>query len=674
MNSLNPPQQRAVEYIDGPLLVLAGAGSGKTRVITEKISYLIRLCGYAPEKIRAVTFTNKAAQEMRHRLSANLGQEARGVKISTFHTLGLQIVRADLELFSLRSGFSIFDAEDSAGLMKELAMQERVVETDIIKTCQALISSWKNDLLTPQAAMQQAENAVEQKAAALFERYQRSLAAYNAVDFDDLIYRPVIALQQNPELQNKWHRRIHYLLVDEYQDTNTSQYKLIQLLSSARNMFTVVGDDDQSIYAWRGARPENLTKLQEDYHALELVMLEQNYRSTPTILNAANHLIANNPHLIEKKLWSSLSPGELIQIECRADENDEVDSIVNSILDQRLRHNSSLADFAVLYRSNFQARLLEIRLQSDQLPYRISGGTSFFARNEIKDVMSYLRLLINPDDDTAFLRVVNVPRRGIGTQTLETLASYAQASQVGLLTACSHLGLQTELPPRSLGFVREFASWLDAKQGFLVEKPMACIRELLEDINYQDWLLQNSGSESVADKRWANVQFLLTSIEKDLARLTTDANTQDEEGDALIETVIGRLILRDMLEQQDDEDSLDQIQLLTLHAAKGLEFKHVFVMGVEEDILPHRNSADEDSLQEERRLAYVGITRAQQSLTLSYAKKRTQHGKAQRCEPSRFLSELPDDCVQWPQRDGLTPEESKQRAENTLSSLQAMFD
>ncbi len=669
LNSLNAPQQRAVKYIDGPMLVLAGAGSGKTRVITEKIAYLVDQCGYTPNKIIAVTFTNKAAQEMRHRLSATLGKQARGVGISTFHTLGLQILRRDLALFELNNGFSIFDAEDSMGLLKELAMHERGDEVEIVKTCQYLISEWKNELLRPADVRSLASNPVELQAAALFERYQRSLAAYNAVDFDDLIYRPVLALRDNPELLEKWQSRVHYLLVDEYQDTNTSQYELVQLLTSSRQMLTVVGDDDQSIYAWRGARPENLGKLQEDYHQLELVKLEQNYRSTPTILNAANQLIANNPHVFEKQLWSSLAPGEPIRIECRTDDQDEVDYIVDSILDRRLRSSADLSDFAVLYRGNFQARLLEMRLQADQLPYRISGGTSFFARNEIKDVMAYLRLLVNPDDDSAFLRVVNVPRRGIGAQTLETVAAYAKSRDCGLLSACSELGLYTQLTGKAAQSVRGFGDWLIAKQRYLAESPMAAVRELLADIAYEDWLLQNSSTPAAAEKRWANVQFLLGSIEKDL-----NNRDEEEETDQAIEAVIGKLVLRDMLERQENEEEMDQIQLLTLHAAKGLEFRHVFMMGVEERILPHHNSIDEGNIDEERRLAYVGITRAQETLTMVYTRKRKQHGHVIDCEPSRFLDELPGDCIHWPQRNAASPEANQQRGEQTLSGLKALFD
>ncbi len=657
-----------MRYIDGPLLVLAGAGSGKTRVITEKIAYLVRQCGFAPRKIAAVTFTNKAAQEMRERVSQVLGKEASGINIATFHTLGLKILRSNLELFGLKNGFSIFDAQDALGLLKDLSLQDRNADAEISNVCQQLISQWKNELLTPAEVLSKATNPIEQQAAMLFESYERSLRVYNAVDFDDLIYLPVKALQEHPELLQKWQNRINYLLVDEYQDTNTSQYLLVQLLTRGRNMFTVVGDDDQSIYTWRGARPENLNSLQDDYPSLELVKLEQNYRSTPTILNAANQLIANNEHLFEKKLWSQMAPGEAIRIERRADENDEVDYIVNAILDRKLRNNAQLGDFAILYRGNFQARLLEMRLQAEQLSYKISGGTSFFARNEIKDVMAYLRLLINADDDTAFLRIINVPRRGIGTQTLETLAGYAQQRERGLLSACSEIGLESTLGGKGLDSVQRFSQWMESKQRLLIDEPMRCIREILDDIGYEDWLLQNSSAVTTAERRWANVQFLLTCIEKDLK----EAQADDE--DTGIEKIISRLILRDLLDQQQEDQDTDKIQLLTLHASKGLEFKHVFMMGVEEQILPHRTSVEEGNIDEERRLAYVGITRAQQTLAITYVRKRKQYGESVSCDPSRFLDELPEDCIYWIGKTEATPEQNKQRAEQTLGGLKALFD
>ncbi len=665
MTRPNPPQREAIRYIDGPLLVLAGAGSGKTRVIIEKIAYLIQQCDYSAKRITAVTFTNKAAQEMTQRVRANLGERAKGLRISTFHALGLNIIRAELEALNLKRGFSIFDAQDSMALLQDLALQERLGDSEVISTCQHLISQWKNDLLGPEQVSQLAENGVERQAAALYAKYERSLQAYNAVDFDDLISKPVRLLQTDATVRERWQNNIHYMLVDEYQDTNTSQYQLLQLITGSRAMFTVVGDDDQSIYSWRGARPENLDILQSDYPQLKAIKLEQNYRSTQTILGAANHLIANNPHSFEKRLWSELGLGESVHVERRADENDEIEYVVNEILDHRLRHKSELQDFAVLYRSNFQARLLEMRLQAEQLPYRISGGTSFFARNEIKDLMAYLRLLINPVDDGAMLRVINTPRRGIGAQTLETLATYAQSRDTGLLAACSEMGLTSLLEGKALHKVQQFGRWMEDRQRALQHEPVAAIKQLLSDIDYEDWLLQNSSSTATAERRWANVQFLISAIEKDV-KAAGDA--------AEIEKIIAKLVLRDLLDRQENEEDFDRIQLLTLHAAKGLEFKHVYIIGFEEELLPHRNSVEPAAIEEERRLAYVGMTRAQQTLTLSYAARRKKYGEVVACEPSRFLEELPQQFIVWPAKTALSPEQNKARGEQTMGSLKALFD
>lgn len=665
MSRLNSQQREAIRYIDGPLLVLAGAGSGKTRVIIEKIAYLIQHCGHPAKRITAVTFTNKAAQEITRRVRASLGKRATGLKVSTFHALGLTIIRSELAALNLKRGFSIFDGQDSLALLQDLALQNQMASANITSTCQQLISQWKNDLLDPQQISQLAGNGVEQQAAALYAQYERSLQAYNAVDFDDLISKPVRLLRSDATARERWQNNIHYMLADEYQDTNTSQYQLLRLLTGSRAAFTVVGDDDQSIYSWRGARPENLDILQSDYARLKVVKLEQNYRSTQTILSAANHLIANNPHNFEKRLWSKLGLGDNVHIERRADENDEVECIVNEIFDRRLRHRCELQDFAVLYRSNHQARLLELRLQAEQLPYRISGGTSFFARNEIKDLMAYLRLLINPADDSALLRIINTPRRGIGAQTLEHLAAYAQTRDNGLLTACTEIGLTRLLQGKALRKVQDFGHWMEERQRALPSEPVATIKQLLTDIDYQDWLLQNSSSTTTAERRWANVQFLLNAIEKDVSTGGDDAD---------IEKIIAKLVLRDLLDQQEKEEDFDRIQLLTLHAAKGLEFKHVFIIGFEEELLPHRNSVEPAAIEEERRLAYVGMTRAQQTLTLSYAARRNKYGKIVACEPSRFLSELPEQYVLWPAKTALSPEQNKARGKQTMGSLKALFD
>ena len=415
MTRLNDRQNEAVKYVSGPLLVLAGAGSGKTSVITTKIAYLIQECGLKARNIVAVTFTNKAAREMKERVGRIVkGKASHGLTVSTFHNLGMNIIRKEYKALGFKPGFSIFDQTDARALLAELMQKQMSDGEDSVDLVQHTISSWKNDLVLPQQALDRARNEEEMLAARVYLHYTRTLKAYNAVDFDDLILLPVQLFREHPDVLTKWQNRIHYLLVDEYQDTNSSQYLMVRQLVGDRGKLTVVGDDDQSIYAWRGARPENLVQLQEDYPGLKLVKLEQNYRSTSRILKAANVLIANNPHVFDKKLWSDLGHGDEIRvIRCR-NEDAEAERVATEILTHRLKQQTSYRDYAILYRGNFQSRLLEMKLQQHQVPYHINGGTSFFSRAEVKDMMAYLRLLVNPDDDSAFLRIVNVPRREIG--------------------------------------------------------------------------------------------------------------------------------------------------------------------------------------------------------------------------------------------------------------------
>lgn len=680
MTSLNPRQREAVRYIDGPLLVLAGAGSGKTSVITRKIAYLVEECGMEARHIAAVTFTNKAAREMRERVSKLVsGPAAKGLTVSTFHTLGLTILRREHRKLGFKSGFSIFDAEDCLSLIRELLIAEHGGDSDQAGVIQQRISAWKNDFVTPEQAAAIAQGPAGMLCAQAYIRYQRALKAYNAVDFDDLILRPAQLFASDAEVLEQWRSRIRYLLVDEYQDTNGAQYQLVKLLVGNRQGLTVVGDDDQSIYAWRGARPENLAQLQTDYPHLKVVKLEQNYRSTGRILRSANHIIANNPHVFEKALWSEFGPGDPIRIIRCASEDAECERVAGEILDHKLRHRSRFGDYAVLYRGNHQAKLLELKLQEFQIPYKISGGTSFFGRNEIKDVMAYLRLLINPDDDNAFLRIVNVPRRKIGASTLEGLGTYATERGISMHAACEEIGLQSHLPEAALSRLREFVDWLWAtRRRMQGDDAIDAIKGMLRDIDYEDWLQQNSSSPTIAERRMGNVMTLIGSLEKSLQR--ADDENEREVGDTMgedngIEAAITKLVLRDLLErQQDDEESDDRVQLMTLHAAKGLEFPHVYIIGMEEELLPHRNSIGADTIEEERRLCYVGITRAQRNLTLTLCAKRKQFGEMQHCEPSRFLAELPSEDVVWEGRDAPDPEQTKTRARETLAGLRNLLD
>lgn len=670
MAQLNPRQSEAVHYISGPCLVLAGAGSGKTSVITRKITYLIEECGYSARNIAALTFTNKAAREMKDRVQGLVkGKAARGLTVSTFHNLGLNIIRQEHKLLGFKPGFSIFDAEDARALLKDLMLRDGEIDTDHLDLVQNTISNWKNDLVCPDMAASRAQSPGEAGIAHVYERYTKALKAYNATDFDDLILIPVQLFQRHPEVLERWQRKIRYLLVDEYQDTNGAQYSLVKMLIGIRGCLTVVGDDDQSIYAWRGAKPENLSLLKEDFPALKVIMLEQNYRSTSRILRTANHLISHNPHEFNKALWSEMGLGEDIRVIRCANEDAEAERVATEILTQRLRRSISFKDFAVLYRGNHQARLLEFKLQQHQIPYSIAGGTSFFSRTEIKDIMSYLKLIVNPDDDNAFLRIINTPRRQIGTGTLEALGRYAFERDCSMFAACSEIGLASHLPKKGLERIQRFTQWLEnIKQACAQNDPIAVLRQMLDDIDYEGWLHQNASSPKAAERRLENVHYLIDSIKTILER-------GFEEGeDTSLEDAITKLILRDMLERQEEEEEFDQVQLMTLHASKGLEYPHVFMIGLEEDLLPHRTSIEEDNIEEERRLTYVGITRARKTLTMTLAGKRKQFGEILETSPSRFLEELPEEDVSWEGFGQATPEANQAKGEETINSLLNMFD
>ncbi|MCO7515357.1 DNA helicase Rep [Pseudomonas guariconensis] len=667
MSRLNPRQQEACDYVGGPLLVLAGAGSGKTSVITRKIAHLIQNCGIRAQYIVAMTFTNKAAREMKERVGTLLRPgEGRGLTVCTFHNLGLNIIRREHERLGYKPGFSIFDETDIKALLSDI-MQKEYSGDDGIDEIKNMIGAWKNDLILPAEALEKARNPREQTAAIVYTHYQRTLKAFNAVDFDDLILLPVKLFEEHKDVLERWQNRVRYLLVDEYQDTNASQYLLVKMLIGMRNQFTVVGDDDQSIYAWRGARPENLMLLKEDYPSLKVVMLEQNYRSTSRILRCANVLIANNPHAFEKQLWSEMGVGDEIRVIRCKNEEAEAERVAMEILTLHLRTNRPYSDFAILYRGNYQAKLIELKLQHHQVPYRLSGGNSFFGRQEVKDLMAYLRLLVNPDDDNAYLRVINVPRREIGSTTLEKLGNYATERGVSMYAASDELGLGEHLDARYTERLQRFKHWLDGvRQRVALEDPIAALHEMIRDIDYENWIRQNTASDKAAEFRISNVWFLIDALKNTLEK--------DEEGDMTIEDAIGKLVLRDMLErQQEEEENAEGVQMMTLHASKGLEFPYVFIMGMEEEILPHRSSIEADTIEEERRLAYVGITRARQTLAFTFAAKRKQYGEIIDCTPSRFLDELPPDDLAWEGLEDAPTEVRAARGNNALADIRAML-
>ena len=639
---LNPQQNAAVKYISGPCLVLAGAGSGKTRVIINKIAYLIQECDMPARHIAAVTFTNKAAREMRERINHQLPKTAtRGLTISTFHTLGLEILKKEYRHIGYKANFTLFDDQDSMALLKELSEHDIQGDKDILRALQSKISSWKNELTLPAKALTEAKDAQSISFANYYQQYTQQLTAYNALDFDDLILMPTLLFQHNSEVRAKWQHKIQYLLVDEYQDTNTSQYQLVKWLVGERQRFTVVGDDDQSIYSWRGARPQNLVLLKTDFPSLNVIKLEQNYRSAERILKAANILIANNPHEFDKQLFSENGYGVPLKVLPCKHEEDEAEKVVAEIISHRFINRSQYRDYALLYRGNHQSRLFEKALMTNRIPYKISGGTSFFSRSEIKDVMAYLRLVVNQDDDNALLRIINVPRREIGAATLQQIGTLANEKHISLFEACCDSELSMHLSARAHNAVKQFAQWIvSVADNVQRAEPAEAIRDLIRQSHYEAWLFETSASPKAAEMALKNVNELYRWI-------TEMLQGKDDEEPMTLPEVVTRLTLRDMMERQEQEDNADQVQLLTLHASKGLEFPYVFMVGMEEGILPHQSSIDEDNVEEERRLAYVGITRAQRELFFTYAKERRQFGEVVRPEPSRFLYELPQDDLDW---------------------------
>ena len=633
---LNPAQREAVRYLDGPLLVLAGAGSGKTRVITEKIAHLLAR-GHEAKHIAAITFTNKAAREMRERAAGLLaaqgkGQLAADVTISTFHALGLKIIRGDAAAFGLKPGFSIFDPGDIEPIVADLLP---TTDRARARAAQWRISAWKNALQSPAAAKKAARCDDERAAAEAYHRYDDTLRAYQAVDFDDLIALPIGLLTTDAAAAAKWRERCGYLLVDEYQDINPAQYRLIRLLVGERAAFTVVGDDDQAIYGWRGASVDNLAALPKDFPALNVVKLEQNYRSTVRILRSANALIAGNPKLFEKKLWSERGHGDPIRVSPAVDDEAEAEGVVRRLMAHRFLQRGRYADYAILYRGNHQAKIFEQKLREQNVPYEISGGQSYFERAEIKDIVAYLRLIANDDDNPAFIRAVTTPKRGVGATTLEKLGAVGGARRESLFAAVFADEARAVVPTRQREILDGFCTLINGLRYRAEREPVArLLDELVTAIGYEDFLY------STCDRKLAESR--LRSI-RDFVGWLSRKGEADRKN--LLE-LTQMIALITMLEGQDERET-DAVRLSTLHAAKGLEFPHVFLVGLEEGLLPHRETIASGNVDEERRLFYVGITRAQQSLHLSFCRRRRRAGEAVECQPSRFLGELAQEDLRW---------------------------
>jgi len=661
LSNLNTEQLNATTHIDSPLLVIAGAGSGKTSVITTKIAYLIQHHQFLAKHITAITFTNKAAKEMLERTHKLLNQHnlnGRGLTITTFHSLGLRILKEECQHLQYKPSFSVLDSYDSGKVINDIL---KTSDKALIKLTQTQISQWKNQLKTPQHILATATEANEIETANIYQIYQDTLKTYQAVDFDDLILLPLELFNNNLEVLYKWQQKIRYLLIDEYQDTNYCQYQLIKTLASRNAMFTAVGDDDQSIYAWRGADMHNLKNLQQDFASLKVIKLEQNYRSTTTILNAANSIIKNNSKLFDKKLWSNFGHGTPINIiSCKNDEI-EANTIVRKIMLHQLHHGSRHSDYAILYRSNHQARILEQTLRNQQLPYSISGGQSFFDKAEIKDITAYLRLLMNEDDDTAFIRAITTPKRGIGQVTLEKLANYANVRHISLFSAIFEQGFLLNCNSNQAEELELFGKFINNLQFRMArEDASVLLNELVNAIKYQEYLYETDNAKS-AEKRWNNVVNLIDWLGK--------KSLQD---DKKLPELIQMITLISILDNQSEQET-NTIKLSTLHAAKGLEYPHVYIISCEEGIIPHHESSSNDGIEEERRLMYVGVTRAQKSLTISYCKERKQAGELQTREPSRFIEEMGEDNIINEEK-RLSERVDSQELTDRLHALQRLLD
>jgi ATP-dependent DNA helicase Rep len=678
---LNVPQSAAVTYLDGPCLVLAGAGSGKTRVITQKIAHLIEDRGYDPRTIAALTFTNKAALEMQERIAKLLKQprQAKQLTVSTFHSLGVKILRQEAHGVGLKDRFSIMDSDDCASLVQDLAI---TTDKQLIRRIQTDISLWKNGLVEPELALQHAKDEDEAQSARIYRSYVATLSAYQAVDFDDLIRLPVELFRTNEPIRDKWQRRLRYLLMDEYQDTNTCQYELVKLLVTGigkKPMFTAVGDDDQAIYAWRGASVENLKTLQTDFPNLEVIKLEQNYRSTTRILQAANAVIGNNPKLFEKSLWSEHGLGEPIKVLGMANDDQEAEQVAIMISADRFERKNKWSDYAILYRGNHQARVIEQALRKERIPYTISGGQSFFDKAEIKDIISYLRLLANTDDDPAFIRAVTTPRRGVGQSTLEVLGTFSGQWQCSLFEAVFKGGIEGKLNDRQLHPLREFCNFINNLEARASrpgpsgsgDNAAQVLDDLLEAINYESYLY-DMFEERAAQGKWQNV-LEFTNWLKERGR-----GGKERDGDEKNVLELTQMVaLMSMLEGQDEDP--DAVRMSTLHASKGLEYPHVFLVGCEEGILPHKGDPDAPAesiaarVQEERRLMYVGITRAQRTLQITWCKKRKRAGEQVHCDPSRFIKEMELDVgtAVPTESEVLTPKERLARMKELLNTPKA---
>lgn len=640
MKRLNSQQQKAVFTTEGPLLLLAGAGSGKTQVVTTRIVHLIKEKHIPAENILAVTFTNKAAKEMRERVMAMAGARTEDMVISTFHSLGIRILRRDIKTLGFKPNFSIYSTSDQAGVIRQ-AMRERDIDSKKIDPdlIQWKISGLKNSLISPNNFTPDKDDRLELLTSVVYPRYQELLKGFNAIDFDDIIMLSVWLLKNNKSILDYWQDRFRYIMVDEYQDTNASQYQMIYLLAQKYGNLCVVGDDDQSIYGWRGAEVKNILNFEHDYPGCIVIKLEQNYRSTSSILDAANAVIRNNPLRSDKALWTAGDTGREIDLIVAETEEEEAGAIVEAIMMEQFRDKLFWSDFAILYRSNAQSRAFEEKLRMEQIPYIVVGGQQFYERKEVKDSIAYLRVIDNPGDEASLLRIINFPRRGIGDTTMLKLNQWSLAHEVPLFDAMGRVAEITDMSESCRKTVTSFYTFMQQtihsfdKHYKLGEQT----NTLFNKLRIEDEMYRTLNDVSQAKKRIENIEQIINSL----------AMFEEQHPKAGLSVFLERISLMD--EQPGDKDKEhgeNSVTLMSLHSSKGLEFNHVYLVGMEEELLPHKRSMEEDpTVAEERRLCYVGITRARKHLTISRCKTRRKYGTEEIRHPSRFLAEIPTELI-----------------------------
>ena len=639
IEKLNPAQREAVENTEGPVLILAGAGSGKTRVLTTRIGYLMEDKNVKAENILAITFTNKAANEMRERVEETLeGTDTKEMWITTFHSCCVRILRKIINKIGYNRSFVIYDSPDQITLikdcMRELDISDKAFDPKYVLSC---ISNAKDKLYSPKKYMQLNEGDISKtKIGEIYALYQDRLKRNSALDFDDLIMKTVELFNECPDILDFYRNKFRYIMVDEYQDTSKAQYELIKLLAKQHQNICVVGDDDQSIYGWRGADIRNILEFERDYDNVKIVKLEQNYRSTQVILDAANHVIANNTERKRKKLWSDKKEGQLIKIQLAENEIEEGDFISNTINYMRRYEDREYKDFAVLYRANAQARSVEDALNRAGIPYNIYGGIKFYERKEIKDIIAYLRVIQNPQDDISLKRIINVPRRGIGLRTIEKIEDRASLKEESIYSVLIDIEDNSDISRKARASISEFVDLMSTLRSFTdVYTVSQVIEKILDVTGYKDELLKEKNNEG--EDRLENLQELIS------VALEFESGSEDKSLEAFLTSIALNA------EPSDDEEQEDRVSLMTIHSSKGLEFPVVFLAGMEEKIFPIARaiqSMRDSDIEEERRLCYVGITRAKEELFLTLTRKRTLYGRTNPSVASRFIEELPKECIE----------------------------